>query len=426
MTLELNHANHAGITYDPVTGELRTTAAATSAAQQYVTTDGSDSNNGLSWATAKATVKAAVLALPTLGSAGSLRHAGSVTIGAGTFTEAGDIELNADLVIQGQGTSNNGTIIQLADNANQPLFQPSAAFVDWSHHIVFRSVKLEGNKANQTGSHSLVRIFRGGFNTAFYDVFFRGASGAGLEVVDNAVNLYITNCSGAHCDGPFFKINMPASANMTTVAMYGIQVDDCGESAIQIDDASNGDAKTFYISGAEFEAIGPDKANRHHYIINYNRTGGNPSLFIVDGLNAYHDSANGLAIIHEAAGTGRYSLTGVKSTTNYAADFLKASNSFGFKFADRASMQHGIIFANPTQSKAVRVSHDNSEGLTVTDVPTGTNTTLQYRLSGVTASRPSTTGFPVRRVGMEYFDTTLGIPVWWNGTNWVDATGATA
>lgn len=28
-------------------------------------------------------------------------------------------------------------------------------------------------------------------------------------------------------------------------------------------------------------------------------------------------------------------------------------------------------------------------------------------------------------VGFEYFDTTLGKPIWWNGNDWVDATGTT-
>ena len=38
--------------------------------------------------------------------------------------------------------------------------------------------------------------------------------------------------------------------------------------------------------------------------------------------------------------------------------------------------------------------------------------------SGNTASRPT-----YRPNGMTYFDTTLGKPIWWNGTNWVDANG---
>jgi hypothetical protein len=41
--------------------------------------------------------------------------------------------------------------------------------------------------------------------------------------------------------------------------------------------------------------------------------------------------------------------------------------------------------------------------------------------SGVTASRPTER----LEVGQYYFDTTLGIPIWYDGTNWVDATGTT-
>ena len=42
-------------------------------------------------------------------------------------------------------------------------------------------------------------------------------------------------------------------------------------------------------------------------------------------------------------------------------------------------------------------------------------------LGGDTASRPVA---PVAIVGRMYFDTTLGYPIWYNGTNWVNATGA--
>jgi hypothetical protein len=41
--------------------------------------------------------------------------------------------------------------------------------------------------------------------------------------------------------------------------------------------------------------------------------------------------------------------------------------------------------------------------------------------NGVTANRPTTVG-----AGSRYFDTTLGIPIWWDGAQWVDATGGTA
>jgi hypothetical protein len=41
--------------------------------------------------------------------------------------------------------------------------------------------------------------------------------------------------------------------------------------------------------------------------------------------------------------------------------------------------------------------------------------------SGNTANRPATGLL----IGQFYFDTDLGIPIWYDGTNWVDATGAT-
>lgn len=43
-------------------------------------------------------------------------------------------------------------------------------------------------------------------------------------------------------------------------------------------------------------------------------------------------------------------------------------------------------------------------------------------LSGATASRPSSENW----TGRQYFDTTLGKPVWWNGTKWVLSDGSDA
>jgi hypothetical protein len=42
--------------------------------------------------------------------------------------------------------------------------------------------------------------------------------------------------------------------------------------------------------------------------------------------------------------------------------------------------------------------------------------------SGTTGQRPTTTSL---LTGFFFFDTSLGKPIWWSGSNWVDATGAT-
>lgn len=53
-----------------------------------------------------------------------------------------------------------------------------------------------------------------------------------------------------------------------------------------------------------------------------------------------------------------------------------------------------------------------------------TQQTLSARLpsplstAGITAARPAGAG-----LGASYFDTTLGVPIWWNGTIWVNSAG---
>jgi hypothetical protein len=40
-------------------------------------------------------------------------------------------------------------------------------------------------------------------------------------------------------------------------------------------------------------------------------------------------------------------------------------------------------------------------------------------IAGTSAERPAIN----LHIGQMYFDTTAGIPIWWNGTDWVDASG---
>lgn len=44
---------------------------------------------------------------------------------------------------------------------------------------------------------------------------------------------------------------------------------------------------------------------------------------------------------------------------------------------------------------------------------------FNYPQQGTTALRPAAQ----QQVGDTYFDTTLGIPIWWNGTIWVNSAG---
>jgi hypothetical protein len=56
----------------------------------------------------------------------------------------------------------------------------------------------------------------------------------------------------------------------------------------------------------------------------------------------------------------------------------------------------------------------------------GAWTDLGVDISGATNQRPTGLTNTSADIGRRFFDTTLGKPVWWNGTAWANATGAAA
>ncbi len=71
-----------------------------------------------------------------------------------------------------------------------------------------------------------------------------------------------------------------------------------------------------------------------------------------------------------------------------------------------------------TAEKNANTAHRENADIHVT-----TTDKLHWNIpSGVTASRPSSGNW----VGRQYFDTTLGKPIWWNGTKWILADGSDA
>jgi hypothetical protein len=89
-------------------------------------------------------------------------------------------------------------------------------------------------------------------------------------------------------------------------------------------------------------------------------------------------------------------------------------NTSAFSAGDRVyGSPTGTLTAAVTSSFLGRVldSHVSQGAILVTR-------TLNTSPDGTTAERPTTVA-----LGYMFFDTTLGHPVWWDGTNWVDATG---
>ncbi len=104
---------------------------------QYVATDGNDANDGLTWGTARATVKAGCTAV-------TAATGGIVNVGVGIFEEEGNIPWNRGVRIE--GTAVNGTDIRLAAGVDADLFvsEPRLAateFLHWSH---IRNMRIRG------------------------------------------------------------------------------------------------------------------------------------------------------------------------------------------------------------------------------------------------------------------------------------------
>ena len=286
---------------------------------RYVTKNGNDSNDGKSWDKAKLTIRNAVESLPEEGTGGSARKAGDIYIGEGLFVENGTgltagepiIEASSNIRFHGSGIPvssdgvSGGTHIKVADGSNRHLFGPRIGFTDWGHMIIFENMRIDGNKANNVGAFDLVRITRPGFNTAMYNVAFSSASRYCLKIIDNAVNFYGHNLTGAGCETAFFHLNLGSSASTTNIGFFGTQVDDSGNYPFQIDSSSNG-VGNFFIHGLETEALGND--DQHRAVIQYTPTAGvnglNISISDVFSFKGDNPAQTGQAVIEVAAGSG--------------------------------------------------------------------------------------------------------------------------
>ena len=65
---------------------------------------------------------------------------------------------------------------------------------------------------------------------------------------------------------------------------------------------------------------------------------------------------------------------------------------------------------------------NNALRLYFTQIDNFTQSTVNP-LNGLTANRPVGSAQLPLPIGLFYFDTTLGLPIYWNGTNWINAAG---
>ncbi len=270
---------------------------------RYVAECGDDSSDGVSWESPMRSVAAAVQSLPEAGGSRQRRHYGRVEIGDGLFDEVGPIEANQNISYVGRGlgtTDGEGTVIRSV--ADSHLFAPSSEFDDYAHNVVFKDLVLDGNKAEHPGPYDLVRLYRGGFGCAMYNVSFRNAPRYGLKLLDGAVNFVGYNLTGLRCEEAFFHLNLVWRANLTNIAFYGTQVDNCGAAPFLFRNEASGDANTVLISGLETEAT---VAGQHHTVIETDSEGANnPIWFTIENVVAFIagvHAQDAVSVVHETS-----------------------------------------------------------------------------------------------------------------------------
>jgi hypothetical protein len=343
------------------------------AAVRYVKTTGSDTNDGLTWATAMASVAAAVDDLPTIGTGGQARKAGTVEVGSGEFVETDTpIPVNAELMILGRGnqarvggTIASGTRITLG--ASTHLFAPDATFTDFAHNVVFANLTLDG--ASVVGSFDLLRLFRPGFSTALYNVGFVNAPRTGLWTINNAVDLYLYNCTAASCTGPGLRFNFEQTANTANIGIFGAQIDNCGDNtdgAILIDDAADGATNNILIFGVKFEGV---TNTVHDKCIVHRQNGGtNPTFYTVAGVTAFRTPGSATAIFFEEAGAGSgsrgvfFNIHGDGYTRALGGEGLNSANQHVY-IAARNNSGAIIEYGGDTQAAQIRTGTASPENV---------------------------------------------------------------
>lgn len=140
-----------------------------------------------------------------------------------------------------------------------------------------------------------------------------------------------------------------------------------------------------------------------------------------DAAGIYIDTVNGdiagadyASIVKNAGAAGALSILnqGGGPIVIYAEGSLVYVNNHLYPQADNTydlgagslSFRHGFFGGSIYMSSTIRIKPDGS----------------YVNASGITESRPGTP-----TTGQCYFDITLNKPIWYNGTNWVDATGTT-
>jgi hypothetical protein len=293
---------------------------------QYVSPAGTDLNGGTSWTDSKASVAAAISALPATASAPSI-HFGTINIGPGIFVEtATPIEFNANihLVCSSSGDSafgpGSGSVIQLGNNRNTSLFSYTPAFAagnGYAHFLQVDGCTLDGNSSMNPSAPPLVQIYNGGFQNTFRNVAFQNSNDYALRIDNHAVNFSCYSCTfgGNSGNGGAFYLNDRVGGNV--VSFYDTQIDNSGVNPISINQTNGDTGGSNILTFVNLKTEATIGNTNHQHVINFVPRpggGGNPFNISIVGMTSENVIGSGTYAIYEANEPGygaNWEITGV-------------------------------------------------------------------------------------------------------------------
>jgi hypothetical protein len=385
----------------------------------YVTVRGDDSNDGLTLKTAKATIAAALTALGG--------NPGVIQLGAGNLSTSATHTLPSGTEVRGAGRG----LSTLTYTGTGTLFQGISG--TRTYNQVIRDLNIVGpSKTSTAVALDLVDVsqFRlEGFVISAFSVGVKhGSTIVGGALYNRFREGFLTGCgTGAKYTGTGSNGSSWQSVKFGACTI-AVDVLDSNQNAfvacqfeantigVQFDASAAGGADNNAVVACRFEG------NSQAWKVLNSTVRGTAILFpAVFGTYAFTDA--GVATQHLLGLAGAWTSSSAVAATTGAWRFSRYGNG--------GSETPALVIADTVTTSGtpvtIQAETERSAGYFFRGKRGGT-TYFDVRADGVisggastTAARPTGT----LRAGAQWFDSTLGKPIWWNGTGWVDATGAT-
>lgn len=227
-----------------------------------------------------------------------------------------------------------------------------------------------------------------------YGIYFKGGRGYGVSTIKNCYFEY--NHSGAPTNVPSATINLQENSN--------VQADIIIESyllSIVRNTFNSGLNKIIVIEDGKFSIdINTCDFKDNNY--------GNPGIILIKNKTDSNINDNSYISI-KLNDVPKYSTTGIIQLNNNTYDFSKLGLYIYTPF-------NNIIKLQNAKTNVSQITH-------VVNASSNTINIKEIKAVGDSRSRPNG-AMDINTIGFRYFDTTIEKPIYWNGTKWVDATGA--